>query len=207
MSSLVLRPSRDRCNGKWNTKYYDVIKWRHFQRCWPFVRGIHRSPVVSCHKGLVTRSLMFFLIRVWTNGWANNRHADDFRRHRAHYHFTAVIWVIDHMNPSWRDDRTTTKQNKTSSWACMFHGMCWISQVWWRHQTETLSALLAFCAGNSPVTGEFPSQRPVTRSFMFYLICVWNNSWVNNGDAGDLRRHRDHYDVIIISATGRLWWW
>ena len=36
---------------------------------------------------------------------------------------------------------------------------------WWRHQMETFSALLAFCAGNSPVTGEFPTQRPVTRSF------------------------------------------
>ena len=35
---------------------------------------------------------------------------------------------------------------------------------WWRHQMETFSALLALCAGNSPVTGEFPSQRPVTRS-------------------------------------------
>ena len=32
---------------------------------------------------------------------------------------------------------------------------------WWRHQMETFSALLAFCAGNSPVTGEFP---PMTRS-------------------------------------------
>ena len=30
---------------------------------------------------------------------------------------------------------------------------------------ETLSALLALCAGNSPVTGEFPAQKPVTRSF------------------------------------------
>ena len=37
--------------------------------------------------------------------------------------------------------------------------------AWWRHQMETFSALLAFCAGNSPVTGEFPTQRPVTRSF------------------------------------------
>ena len=36
---------------------------------------------------------------------------------------------------------------------------------WWRHQMETFSALLAICAGNSPVTGEFPSQRPVTWSF------------------------------------------
>ena len=36
---------------------------------------------------------------------------------------------------------------------------------WWRHQTETFSALLALCAGNSPVTGDFPTQRPVTPSF------------------------------------------
>ena len=36
---------------------------------------------------------------------------------------------------------------------------------WWRHQMETFSALLTICAGNSPVTGEFPAQRPVTRSF------------------------------------------
>ena len=36
---------------------------------------------------------------------------------------------------------------------------------WWRHQMETFFALLALCEGNSPVTGEFPSQRPVTRSF------------------------------------------
>ena len=36
---------------------------------------------------------------------------------------------------------------------------------WWRHQMETVSALLTICAGNSPVPGEFPAQRPVTRSF------------------------------------------
>ena len=36
---------------------------------------------------------------------------------------------------------------------------------WWRHQMETLSALLAICAGNSPVPGDFPAQRPVTRRF------------------------------------------
>ena len=38
-------------------------------------------------------------------------------------------------------------------------------RIIWRHQMETFSALLAFCAGNSPVPGEFPAQRPVTRSF------------------------------------------
>ena len=41
--------------------------------------------------------------------------------------------------------------------------------TWWRHQMETFSALLAICAGNSPVCGEFPAQRPVTwRSDVFF---------------------------------------
>ena len=38
-------------------------------------------------------------------------------------------------------------------------------RTWWRHHMETFSALLALCEGNSPVTGEFPSQKPVTQSF------------------------------------------
>ena len=51
------------------------------------------------------------------------------------------------------------------------HAIYYMSAPWWRHQMETFSALLALCAGNSPVTGEFPSQRPVMRSFdiFFYL--------------------------------------
>ena len=51
---------------------------------------------------------------------------------------------------------------------------CW-GWSWWSHQMETFSALLALCAGNSPVTGEFPSQRPVTRSFdvdVFFHMCL-----------------------------------
>ena len=65
---------------------------------------------------------------------------------------------------------------------------------------ETFSALLALCAGNSPVTGEFPSQRPVTRSFDIFFIFAWINGWVNNREAGDLRRHHVHYDVIVMSG-------
>ena len=42
-------------------------------------------------------------------------------------------------------------------------------ETWWRYQMETFSALLAICAGNSPVPGEFPTQRPVTRSFDVYF--------------------------------------
>ena len=45
--------------------------------------------------------------------------------------------------------------------------------TWWRHEMETFSGLLALCVRNSPVTGEFPSQRPVTRSFdVFFDLCL-----------------------------------
>ena len=45
--------------------------------------------------------------------------------------------------------------------------------IWWFHQIETYSALLELCAGNSPVTVELPSQRPVTRSFdVFFDLCL-----------------------------------
>ena len=63
---------------------------------------------------------------------------------------------------------------------------------------EIFSASQALCAGNSPVTGEFPSLRPATRSFMFSFICAWINGWVNNREAGDLRRHRALYDIIVM---------
>ena len=69
---------------------------------------------------------------------------------------------------------------------------------WWRHQMETLSALLVLCVGNSPVTGEFPSQKPLTRSFDIFFDLRLKNRWVNKRGAGDLRRHRAHYDVIVM---------
>ena len=62
----------------------------------------------------------------------------------------------------------------------------------------TFSALLAICAGNSSVTGEFPTQRPVTRSFDVFFDLRLNNGWVNNREAGDLRRQRAHYDVNVM---------
>ena len=62
----------------------DVIKWKHFPCYWPYVRGIHRSPVNSPHKGQWRGTLIFSLICIWINGWVNNREAGDLRRYRAH---------------------------------------------------------------------------------------------------------------------------
>ena len=62
-----------------------VIKWKLFLRYWPFVRGIHRSPLNSPHKGQWRRASMFSLICAWINGCVNNHEAGDLRRHRDHY--------------------------------------------------------------------------------------------------------------------------
>ena len=121
--------------------------------------GIHRSPVNSPHKGQWHGDFTFSLICAWikvaqTVVWLliwdailtalqwYHKNADHF----AWLCFVVVIWVMDvivHPCPSFN--------------------------AWWRHQMETFSALLAFCAGNSPVPGEFPAQSPVTRSFEVFF--------------------------------------
>ena len=65
---------------------------------------------------------------------------------------------------------------------------------------------MASCAGNSPVTGELPAQKPVTRSFAVFFDLRLNKR-VNNREAGDLRRHRGHYDVIVIKSNDRMRFW
>ena len=69
--------------------------------------------------------------------------------------------------PPWRNPNEKKNPVSVVIWASV-HRSSQVSGLllsWWRHQVETFSALLAICAGNSPVTGEFPAQRPVTRSF------------------------------------------
>ena len=81
------------CRHCVSSNYHDdVIKWKHFPRYWPFVRGIHRSPVNSPHKGQWRRALMFTLICARINGWVNNREAGDLRRYRAHYDVIVMLW-------------------------------------------------------------------------------------------------------------------
>ena len=60
----------------------------------------------------------------------------------------------------------------------------------------------------SPVNS--PHKDQWRGALMFSLICAWINGWVSNRDAGDLRRHRAHYDVIVmclLQACLILWTW
>ena len=70
---------------------------------------------------------------------------------------------------------------------------------------ETFSASLSRCAGNSPVNSPHKSQW--RGALMFSLICAWTNAWVNNRNAGDLRRRHAYYDVTVINLhiKGRLY--
>ena len=68
----------------------DVIKWKHFLRCWSSVRGIHWWLVDSPHKGQWRRALMFSLMCTRTNGWANNRDVVNLIRQRVYCDVTVI---------------------------------------------------------------------------------------------------------------------
>ena len=72
----------------------NVIKWKHFPRYWPLVRGIHRSSVNFPHKGQWRGALMFSLIFAWINGWVNNSEAGDLSVHRVHYDVIMMFWIF-----------------------------------------------------------------------------------------------------------------
>ena len=78
----------------------DVIKRKHFPRYWPFVWGIHRSPVNSPHRGKWRGALMSHLDCAWTNSWANKGDAGDLGRHCAQCDVTVMCrgtWVVVYM--------------------------------------------------------------------------------------------------------------
>ena len=74
----------------------DVIKRNHFPHYWPFVWGIHRSPVNSPLKGQWRRALMFSLICARINAWVNNHEAGDLIRHHTHYGVTVKNFFISY---------------------------------------------------------------------------------------------------------------
>ena len=166
--------TRFRCALFWFADIHDdVIKWKHFPLYWPFVRGIHRSPVNSLHKGQWHGALMYCLICAWINGWVNSREAGDLRRIPAYYDVNVMIIP-----------------NRIMSFICSYSsGLLWQSYISGgtledMHKCTTKQLMTTswngniFCVtgplqGNLPVTGRFPSQRPVMRSFdVFSDLCL-----------------------------------
>ena len=100
------------------------------------------------------------------------------------------------------------------NWACWYHLTHWPLRPWWRHKMETFSALLAICAGNSPGTGDFPAQRPVTRSFdVFFdlrlnkrLSKQWWGWWFETPSPPLCRHPNDTWRWSLIKTYKHIVW-
>ena len=168
----------------------DVIKWRYIPRYWPLC-GDFTGPGEFPAQRPVTRSFNdFFDLRLnkrlskqsW--GWWFETPSRPLCRHRnvqaAYYTSTQGMtisystpttgfsWGIGHnLSSIWSDTKEIKGLQMILAQSMPMY--CWYGNVkrvsWWRHQMKTFSALLALCAGNSPVPGAFSAQRPVTRSF------------------------------------------
>ena len=82
-----------------------------------------------------------------------------------------VIWINQNLNLVCPQESKWQANLRSGAKQARNH---WLAQSWWRHQMETFSALLAICAGNSPVPSEFPAQRPVPRSFDIFFDLLLN---------------------------------
>ena len=80
-----------------------------------------------------------------------------------------MIFVVQYYSFSLRPDRAKVRASMLYINEETFDSAVILVGSWWRHQMETFSALLPICAENSPVPGEFPAQRPVTRSSDFFF--------------------------------------
>ena len=194
----------------------DAMIWEGSMHYWPFVWGIHVA--LSC--GFPSQRSQYncdiFLIII-----LNKR----LNKHSSYWWFQMprrcwcggnikpliclnIFFSISHCNfssqqsqqkPHYRPLTAIYEASLASSQRHQYSAFTvGVMYSWWHHQMETFSALLAICAGNSPVTGEFPVQRPVKQSFDVFFICAWMNDWLNNREAGDLRRYRVHCDVTVM---------
>ena len=137
--------------------YDDVIKWKHFPRYWSFVRGIHRPPVNSPHKGHWRGALMFSLICARINRWVNNGEASDLRRHRAHYDVIVMTSKI--------------ACNSTAAAAS-----CW----GWHQINHPSPASLAPCGGNPPTILQGPVMRTVFCNAIFCKVVDHHDVYWHN---------------------------
>ena len=88
---------------------------------------------------------------------------------------------------------------------------CWRKfrhNLFWNIMTSTNGGIFShyrpFVRGIHRWPVNFPHRGQWRGTLLFSLICAWTNDWVNTRDAGDLRRHRSHYDVTVNNLTA-LW--
>ena len=158
----------------------DVIKWKHFPRYWPFVRGIHRSPVNSPHKGQ-WRGTFDISIDLWLNKLLKTLVRLGFETLSSSLWRHCNVKSIQHVKGKTKNDQGEMVGREPH-----------------RDDMITLSALLALCEGNPPLTGGFPTHRvSVRRALIFFVVVpslnkLLNKRWVT----GDSRHHDAHENLL-----------
>ena len=191
-----------------------------FPRNLPFLRRIHRSTVNSPHTGQWRGALMFSLICAWIDDWANNRDAGDLIHHCALYDVTVMIdifwcltslskilisqkrkwtraWVLKICGRMSKWQNGSFKYNHQANGQPFITKNSWYVCVWWNFNATIIQMVLGISLDPwwRHQMELFPRYWPFLRG---HQICAWINVWVNNRKAGDLRRHRSHYDVSVM---------
>ena len=171
------------------------------------MRGIHRGPVKSPHKGQVTRKLIPFddvimgqmydiFASLCEQTVVNSQTACEFRHHDTHIsNANAMI-----------SDCIAMKFTHILNFF-LFHAFSSCIQrcgykMFFFVAADTLRPRRNWSFVRWPVNS--PHKGEWRRALVFSLICAWTNVWVNNRDAGDLRRHRAHYDATIMKDVNVL---
>ena len=196
--------------SSWTSSFKDVPEftwWRHqmenFLRYWPFVLGIHRSPVNSPHKGQWRGALMIPLICVWINAWVNNRVAGDLRRHRAHYDVIVMndddSYIIGH----WRQEFATDRCILSTAPASRLLTETFVQAQMKKNQSSVSLAFVRWIhrwTVNSPHKGPvtrkvFPFDNVIMRQFRAFMFTDVNPHFTAPG----CRYH------LKLTADGLLW--
>ena len=159
----------------------NLIKWKHFPRYWPFVRGIHRSPVNSPHKGQRRGALMFSLIWAWINGWVNNG---------------GDGWFETPSRPLWRycnvfhikgENRLANMTSSLNENMKERHGVGWGKtpplRVWWTSWPHTLLEHSIFLCHDSALLVEHICQFQLLWVYTFLYNSSLNEVFPKGQDA------------------------
>ena len=181
--------SHDNNNAENWSDHDGIIKWKHFPCYWPFVWGIHQSPVNSPHKGQWHGGLMFSLICTWIISWVNNHEAGDLRCHRTHYDISVMYWTH-------RKCPKPGPLGQTMEYNCEYFGgyyPCyikdWLYKVWYWYSIPSKNRITLIHHLN---VGEMKQR-------LFHIIQKWNGqkeSWTDR-----LTGSTHHIAVLCIISS------
>ena len=168
------------------------------QFCTISIRLRQASNDTSINFSIKETSWFTLLYRHYQHDHCQDDNTIQYYRHRADSMFAPSQW------------QTPLLCNGVSHWLGVS-----IESASRRHQMEKFSALLSLCAGNSPATGEFPSQRPVTRSFDIFFGLRLNKrlskkswGWWSQTPSRHLWHHcNEPCDICFQLNSSRRWAW